>query len=120
MRTALTFQVVITWIEASVDGPSKIDGPVVATQRYSVPDRLTPCRRTTCPWSFWIWLPITCRPVSGGVGVAPPAPPAAPPAPPAPPVPACPLPPPAAPPPPPPEPPPARVPPDPLVAPPSA
>src|SRR5207248_3225484 len=45
---------------------SKIPQPWM--QAYSVPERLTPCSRTTCPALLTSWLPCTCRPAGAGVG----------------------------------------------------
>src|SRR6185437_5247675 len=60
-RTTLTFQPLIAAIEAASCGPSKMPQPWM--QAYSVPERLTPSRRTGRPVPSTNWLPAARNPV---------------------------------------------------------
>src|SRR5437764_11874471 len=60
MRTALMCHVVIAFTEAASLGPSKTPQPWM--QAYSLPERLTPCQRTTRPLESRRRLPETWRP----------------------------------------------------------
>src|SRR5881275_1245443 len=60
MRTALMCHVVIAFTEAASLGPSKTPQPWM--QAYSLPERLTPCQRTTRPFESRRRLPETWSP----------------------------------------------------------